>query len=149
MDSTHVTWGLEGVESRSDGVHRIHWKRIDSDGKVHFSIREGLRKFHSCCIRGWKGVPMESCTALRMGWKQCSGYKANKIQCMIQCQRKFFVKYSYAIRVACSFRLIALTTSYIFCVACLFWLIALRTTYVYRRPCLFRLMALRTGSVAC
>ena len=26
----------EGVESRSDGVHRIHWKRIDSDGKVHF-----------------------------------------------------------------------------------------------------------------
>ena len=42
----------EGVESRSDGVHRIHWKRIDSDGKVHFSIRERLRKFHSCCIRG-------------------------------------------------------------------------------------------------
>ena len=27
----------EGVESRSDGVHWIHWKRIDSDGKlVHF-----------------------------------------------------------------------------------------------------------------
>ena len=42
----------EEVESRSDGVHRIHWKRIDSDGKVHFSIRERLRKFHSCCIRG-------------------------------------------------------------------------------------------------
>ena len=34
----------EGVESRSDGVHRIHWKRIDSDGKVHFSIRERLTK---------------------------------------------------------------------------------------------------------
>ena len=34
----------ERVESRSDGVHRIHWKRIDSDGKVHFSIRERLRK---------------------------------------------------------------------------------------------------------
>ena len=45
----------EGVESRSDGVRRIHWKRIDSDGKVHFSIRERLRKmyqFHSCCMRG-------------------------------------------------------------------------------------------------
>ena len=26
----------EGVESRSDGVHWIHGKRIDSDGKVHF-----------------------------------------------------------------------------------------------------------------
>ena len=26
----------EGVESRSDGVHRIHWTRIDSDGKAHF-----------------------------------------------------------------------------------------------------------------
>ena len=34
----------EGVESRSDGVHRIHWKRIDSDGKIHFSIRERLTK---------------------------------------------------------------------------------------------------------
>ena len=34
----------EVVESRSDGVHRIHWTRIDSDGKVHFSIRERLRK---------------------------------------------------------------------------------------------------------
>ena len=44
----------EGVESRSDGVHRIHWKRIDSDGKVHLSIRERFRKFHSCCMRGWK-----------------------------------------------------------------------------------------------
>ena len=29
----------EGLESRSDGVHRMLWKRIDSDGKVHFSIR--------------------------------------------------------------------------------------------------------------
>ena len=28
------------MESRSDGVHRIHWTRIDSDGKVHFSVRE-------------------------------------------------------------------------------------------------------------
>ena len=57
----------EGVESRSDGVHRIHWTRIDSDGKVHFSIRERLRMiplmldgFHSCYMRGWKVVPMES-----------------------------------------------------------------------------------------
>ena len=45
----------ERVESSSDGVHRIHWTRIDSDGKVHFSIRERLRMiplmldgFHSC-----------------------------------------------------------------------------------------------------
>ena len=34
----------EGVESRSDGVHRIQWTRIDSDGKVLFSIRERFRK---------------------------------------------------------------------------------------------------------
>ena len=34
----------EGSESRSDGRHRIHWTRIDCDGKVHFSIREKLRK---------------------------------------------------------------------------------------------------------
>ena len=26
----------EGVESRSDGVHLIHWTRKDSNGKVHF-----------------------------------------------------------------------------------------------------------------
>ena len=42
----------ERVESSSDGVHRIHWTRIDSDGKVHLSIRERFRKFHSCCMRG-------------------------------------------------------------------------------------------------
>ena len=34
----------EGVESCSDGVHQIHWKLIDSDGKVDFSICERLRK---------------------------------------------------------------------------------------------------------
>ena len=34
----------EGVESCSDGVHQIHWKLIDSDGKVDFSISERLRK---------------------------------------------------------------------------------------------------------
>ena len=26
----------EGAESRSDGVHWIHWTRIDYDGKVYF-----------------------------------------------------------------------------------------------------------------
>ena len=26
----------EEVERRSDGVHRINWTRIDSDGKVNF-----------------------------------------------------------------------------------------------------------------
>ena len=50
----------EGVESRSDGVHRIHWKRIDSDGKVHFLFVRDLEKFHACWMRGWKVVPMES-----------------------------------------------------------------------------------------
>ena len=34
----------EGVESRSDGVHRIHWTRIDSDGKVHFLFVRDLEK---------------------------------------------------------------------------------------------------------
>ena len=42
----------EGVESRSDGVHRIHWKRIDSDGKVHFLLVRDLEKFHSCWMKG-------------------------------------------------------------------------------------------------
>ena len=42
----------EGVESRSDGVHRIHRKRIDSDGKAHFSIVRDLEKSHSCWMRG-------------------------------------------------------------------------------------------------
>ena len=50
----------EGMESPSDGVHRIHWTRIDSDGKVHFLFVRDLKKFHSCRMRGWKVVPMES-----------------------------------------------------------------------------------------
>ena len=50
----------EWVESHSDGVYRIHWKRIDSDGKVHFLLVRDLEKFHSCWMRGWKVVPMES-----------------------------------------------------------------------------------------
>ena len=42
----------EGVESRSDGVHRIHWTRIDFDGKVIFSIRrsDGVHWIH------WKRI---------------------------------------------------------------------------------------------
>ena len=50
----------ERVESRSDGVHRIHWTRIDSDGKVHFLFVRDLEKFRSCWMRGEKVVPMES-----------------------------------------------------------------------------------------
>ena len=42
----------KGVESRSDGVHRIHWKRIDSDGKVYFLFVRDLGKFHTCWMRG-------------------------------------------------------------------------------------------------
>ena len=34
----------EGVESCSDGVHQFHWKLINYDGKVDFSICERLRK---------------------------------------------------------------------------------------------------------
>ena len=33
----------EGVKSRSDGIHRIHWKRTDSDGKVHDLFVRGLK----------------------------------------------------------------------------------------------------------
>ena len=51
---------VEGVESRSDGVHRIHCTRIDFDGKVYFLCVRELEKFHSCWMRGWKVVPMES-----------------------------------------------------------------------------------------
>ena len=46
----------EGVESGSDGVHRIQWTRIDFDGKVHFLCVRELEKFHSCWVRGRKVV---------------------------------------------------------------------------------------------
>ena len=36
----------EGVESRSDGVHRIHWKGIDSNGKDHFLLVNLKSKGH-------------------------------------------------------------------------------------------------------
>ena len=36
----------EGVESRSDGVHWIHWTRIDSTGKVYFLFVRDLEKSH-------------------------------------------------------------------------------------------------------
>ena len=35
---------VEGVESRSDGVHRIHRTRIDSIGKVNFLFVRDLEK---------------------------------------------------------------------------------------------------------
>ena len=32
---------------------KIHWTRIDSDGKVHLFVRDLLiEKFHSCWMRG-------------------------------------------------------------------------------------------------
>ena len=40
--STHV---VEGVESRSDGVHWIHRTRIDSTGKAYFLFVRDLEKF--------------------------------------------------------------------------------------------------------
>ena len=57
----------EWVESRSDGVHRIHWKRIDSDRKAHFSIRERLTK-----ISLMMDEEVESCSdgVNRIHWTQ-------------------------------------------------------------------------------
>ena len=39
----------EGAESLSDRVHRIHWTRIDSDGKVHLFLRDLL--IEKCHLR--------------------------------------------------------------------------------------------------
>ena len=50
----------EGVESRSDGVHRIHWIRIDSNGKVHFLFVRDLEKSQPCWMRGWKVVTTDT-----------------------------------------------------------------------------------------
>ena len=55
------------MESGSDGVHRIHWKRIDCNGKVHFLFVRDLEKFRPCWMRGWKVVPMESIGAIGNG----------------------------------------------------------------------------------
>ena len=35
----------EGVKSRSDGVHRIHWTQVDSIGKAYFLFVRDLEKF--------------------------------------------------------------------------------------------------------
>ena len=35
----------KGVESRSDGIHRIHWRRTDSNGKVHDLLVRVLEKY--------------------------------------------------------------------------------------------------------
>ena len=57
----------EGLESRSDGVHRILRTRIDSDGKAHFSIREILRKIPLMLD---KGVESRSDGVHRIHWTQ-------------------------------------------------------------------------------
>jgi len=36
----------EGVESRFDGVHQIHWNQIDSSGKDHFLFVDFKSKCH-------------------------------------------------------------------------------------------------------
>ena len=36
----------EWVESRSDGVYQIHWKRIDSNGKGQFLFDDLKSKCH-------------------------------------------------------------------------------------------------------
>ena len=38
----------EGVESLSDGIHRIHLTRTHSDGKVFVLLVRYLKKFHPC-----------------------------------------------------------------------------------------------------
>ena len=57
----------EGVESRSDGVHRIHWTRIDFDGKVIFSVRDRLRKIPLMLD---EGVESRSDGVHRIHWKR-------------------------------------------------------------------------------
>ena len=50
----------EGMESLSEGVHRIDWTQIYSDGKVHFLFVRDLDKLNSCWMRGCKVLPMET-----------------------------------------------------------------------------------------
>ena len=40
----------EGVESPSDGIHRIHLTRTDSDGKVYVLFGRYLKKLHPCWL---------------------------------------------------------------------------------------------------
>ena len=39
LEKVHPCW------SQSDGIHRIHWKQTDSDGKVHDMFVRVLEKF--------------------------------------------------------------------------------------------------------
>ena len=48
--SIHIVY--EGVESRSDGVHWIHWTRIDSTGIVYFLFVRHLEKFQLILYEG-------------------------------------------------------------------------------------------------
>jgi len=70
---THVAL-YEGVESHSDGVHWIHWKRIDSTGKVYFLFVKDLEKFPLMlpCTRGRKSFqwsPLDPSETNRFHWK--------------------------------------------------------------------------------
>ena len=40
----------EGVESLSDGIHRIHLTQTDSDGKVYVLLVRYLKKLHPCWL---------------------------------------------------------------------------------------------------
>ena len=55
------------MESRSDGVHRIHWTRKDSDGKVHFLFVRDVEKFHLPLMLG-EGVESRSDGVHRIHW---------------------------------------------------------------------------------
>ena len=55
----------EGVESRSDGHHRIQWTRIDSDGKVYFLF---VRDFEKSPFILDEGVESRSERVHRIHW---------------------------------------------------------------------------------
>ena len=60
------------MESRPDGVHWIHWTRIDSDGKVYFLFVRDLEKSHPCWMRGGKSSrwsPSDPLDTNRFRWK--------------------------------------------------------------------------------
>ena len=46
----------EGVESLSDGIHRIHRTRTDSDGKVYILFVRYLEKLHPCWLSSSDGI---------------------------------------------------------------------------------------------
>ena len=59
----------EGVESLSDGIHRIHRTRTDSDGKVYILFVRYLEKVHPFWL-SLKGVESSSDGIHRIHWRR-------------------------------------------------------------------------------